>query len=135
VPAAVRAAGLRPGPPQSRRARGLKGEASGRRKEVGELQERIKELEARPTDHGWRDAYIEAEVELAAGRAGAKKPALVTKLIATDPLKSLDSIEQIKTGCEAAVAEVLADAPELKGIGDQLVTQGARLRSASQVRA
>jgi hypothetical protein len=97
------------------------------RAENERLRQQIVEHEARAGDSAWRAAFIGAQVELAAARAGAKRPSMVTKLIPTDPLQQLETPEAIVTGAEAAVAETLAEAPELKGMSDgQLVTQGAR---------
>jgi hypothetical protein len=97
------------------------------RAENERLRQQIVEHETRAGDSAWRAAFIGAQVELAAARAGAKRPSMVTKLIPTDPLKQLETPEAIVTGAEAAVAETLAEAPELKGISDgNLVTQGAR---------
>jgi hypothetical protein len=93
------------------------------RAENERLRQQIVEHEARAGDSAWRAAFVGAQVELAA----AKRPSMVTKLIPTDPLKQLETPEAIVTGAEAAVAETLAEAPELKGMSDgSLVTQGAR---------
>jgi hypothetical protein len=97
------------------------------RAENERLRQQIVEHEARAGDSAWRAAFIGAQVELAAARAGAKRPSMVTKLVPTDPLKQLETPEAIVTGAEAAVAETLTEAPELKGGSDgSLVTQGAR---------
>jgi hypothetical protein len=101
----------------------------------GELERLRQELEqATPDAQPFRDEFIAAQVELAAHRVGVRRPAVVARLVSTEPLRAMETIEEIRVGAEAAVGEVLREAPELKGhAGDGLVTQGAR-SSAPAVR-
>jgi hypothetical protein len=90
------------------------------------LRQQIVEHETRAGDSAWRRAFAAAAVELAAHQAGARRPAIVSKLVSLDGMAELDTIEAIKAAAEAKVTETLQDAPELKGATGNLVTQGAR---------
>jgi hypothetical protein len=75
-------------------------------------------------DPAWRTAYLREAIELAAVRAGARRPSLFQRLVRVEELAG-ETPEALRLAAEAAVAAALERAPELRGVGGARGLQSA----------
>jgi hypothetical protein len=102
-------------------------EAGDRRHNERVLKEQIAELEAAAPGE-WRGIAVKALVEATAREQGARKPGLVARLVDLDELAG-ETEEELRLHVTEAVAAALADAPELRGGGQQgALSLGVRQR-------
>jgi hypothetical protein len=114
--------------------RALRKELSQVRKESARRRQALKERDGQEADVGvWRTVAVEAVVQAEASAAGARRPALLSRLVDLSEIDA-ETLPEIREAVREQIAETLEANPELRAEPERVgvLSPGPRTRDRSR---